>query len=364
MSVALLYEPIYLIVVVLLTFMAMGQYSQKAIENQVRRNTSQSEIAFILAIAFSLAIGLRPQSKVFVDMMNYVQMYNVNRGEVFTFDWGLDNKIYDNLFLFWASNDIGITSFFLLIAFVYFMGIFIASKKMFPKDTLLAYVMYLGAFSTFSYSVNGAKAGAAAALFLVALAYRERAMVSILIALLSYGAHHSMQVVVVAYILTFFFKNPKHYLYGWLVCFMMGLLHITFFQEFFGGLTDEQGAGYLLNDSPDEISGFRIDFILYSALPIFLGYRIINKYKIQSKFYIQIINLYTLTNSVWLLCLYGTSINRIAYLSWLMYPFVLLYPFVNLVWSNRQMGYLKYVVYGHLGFTLFMQFIYYGFIHG
>lgn len=364
MSIALLYEPIYLIVVAILTFIAMGQYNQKTIENQARIYTTRYPIALFIAIVLIIVIGFRPQTSVFVDMVNYISIYNAFQGESFVFDFDAENIIFDNIFHYWASNRLGITSFFVLISAIYWGGLLVACKKLFPRDTLLAYVMYLGAFSTFSYGVNGIKAGAAAAVFLIALAYRERVFLSLLIALISYGCHHAMQVVVVAYIITFFFKNPKYYLYGWIVCFMMGLLHITFFQEFFGGLTDEQGQMYLINDGPDEISGFRIDFILYSALPVFLGYRIIKKYNIQSKFYIQIINLYTLVNGVWLLCLYANDINRIAYLSWLMYPFVLLYPFVNLNWSKRQGTYLKYTVFGHLGFTLFMFFIYYGLIRG
>jgi hypothetical protein len=51
---------------------------------------------------------------------------------------------------------------------------------------------------------------------------------------------------------------------------------------------------------------------------------------------------------------------NVAYLSWFLYPIVLLYPFVNIYWSNRQYTYLKYVVWGHLGFTLFMTVIFYG----
>ena len=359
---ALLYEPIYLIVVAILTFIAMGQYNKKTIDNQARKNTSQYTIALFVAITLIVVIGFRPQTKVFVDMVNYVSLYNAFQGDRFVFDVDEENIIFDNLFHCWASNRLGITYFFVLIAATYFLGLLVACKKLFPRDTLLAYVMYLGAFSTFSYSVNGIKAGAAAAVFLIALAFRERVLLSLFLAIVSFGCHHAMQVVVVAYIITFFFKNPKYYMYGWIMCFMMGLLHITFFQEFFGGLTDEQGQMYLINDGPDEISGFRIDFILYSAIPVFLGYRIIKKYDIQSFFYIQIFNLYTLVNAVWLLCLYANDINRIAYLSWLMYPFVLLYPFVNLNWSKRQGTYLKYVVFGHLGFTLFMFFIYNGFI--
>ena len=106
------------------------------------------------------------------------------------------------------------------------------------------------------------------------------------------------------------------------------------------------------------VSGFRPDFILYSAVPIIIGYYLINTKKIKDKTYHFLWCVYTLTNCVFLLCTYGSFINRIAYLSWLMLPFVLLYPYTNINWSKQQNEYLRYIIWGHLGFSLFMFFIY------
>ena len=119
----------------------------------------------------------------------------------------------------------------------------------------------------------------------------------------------------------------------------------------FAGYTDEHGASYLkiqTGDTAKNVSGFRPDFILYSAIPIIIGYYLITVKKIKSERFIFLWCVYTLTNCVFLLCTYGSFINRIAYLSWLMIPFVLLYPFTNIRWSNQQDQYLRYVVLGHL----------------
>jgi hypothetical protein len=165
-----------------------------------------------------------------------------------------------------------------------------------------------------------------------------------------------------AFIIPHFYKNPKVYLYGWFFCLLMAALHVTIFMRIFSGYTDDQGIGYLQAGAEyveKDVSGFRPDFYLYSAIPIFVGYYLIVMKRIKSDMYIFLWSVYTLTNAVFLLCTYGSYINRIAYLSWLMLPFVLLYPFVNVLWSNRQHEYLIYVVFGHLGFLLFMFFIYY-----
>lgn len=165
-----------------------------------------------------------------------------------------------------------------------------------------------------------------------------------------------MTLVIATYFIVLFVKNPKYYFVGWIMCLIIAALHITYFQVLFAGFTDEHGAEYLLGGRN---SGFRPDFILYSAAPIYLGYLAIYQYKFQSVLYSFLLRLYIMTNAMWLLCMYANFTNRIAYLSWFMYPIVLLYPFVSRDKNQVQGNYLRYVVYGHLAFTLFMKFVYY-----
>lgn len=351
------YQSIYLVIVLILSVIAMSQYSSGVLNRVDRKSTANVPLTFCVVLFMILFIGFRPIHDVFYDTVNYANSYSYLWGTVFNFEWETENLIYDNLLSFMACHCIPIELFFLTIAVVYFSGIFIACNRLFPKDVLLAFVVYLAAFSTFSYATNGIKAGAAASLFLVALAHCDRKLISILIALITYGMHHSMTLVIVAYTIVMFIKNPKYHFIIWGFSFIMAALHITWFQHFFAGFTDEHGAGYLLSERN---SGFRIDFIVYSAVPVIIGYYMIYKQKLQSNMYNVILSLYLLTNSVWMLCMYSDFTNRISYLSWFLYPIVLLYPFVNIYWSNRQYTYLKYVVWGHLGFTLFMTVIFYG----
>jgi hypothetical protein len=236
---------------------------------------------------------------------------------------------------------------------------------MFPRDTLIAYLVFLAAFSTFSYGTNGVKAGAAAAIFLMALSYRENLKICIPLILVSWGFHHSMIMVVVAFVLTLIYKNPKVYFAGWCFCLLVAAAHISFFQELFGGILsdsgDNRGADYLTDNSDwGGKSGFRIDFVFYSALPILVGYWAVYKKRLQlSKMYTCLLNLYMTLNGTWMLCMYASFTNRIAYLSWFLYPIVLIYPFLNENWGASRYKTLSKVVLAHLGFTLFMTFIYY-----
>ena len=359
---ASLYQTLYLFVVSVLTIVAYFQYQSRNGLNEYRHSHTDFT-GGSLVILLVVFIGLRPFSgRHFVDMGNYITHYMVfHEGVPFHFNWGTDNFLFDNLFAWWGSEWLGYTSFFLFIAAIYFCAAYLGIRKLFPNHRLTAYLVFLAAFSTFSYGTNGIKAGAAASLFILAMGYRENLKVCIPLVLLSWGFHHSMVMVVASFVLTLFVKNPKYYFYGWVFCFLMAALHITAFQHFFSGFTTEQGAGYLLTESgiEDEQGGFRIDFILYSAIPVLVGYYAVFKKKIRlSPLYKDLLNLYLCLNGLWMLCMYANFTNRIAYLSWFLYPIVLIYPFLQERWGKSRYKTFGLVMLGHLGFTLFMNIIY------
>ena len=237
---------------------------------------------------------------------------------------------------------------------------------MFPRDTLAAYLVFLAAFSTFSYGTNGIKAGAAGAIFLMAMSYRDNLKICIPLIFVSWGFHHSMIMTVVAFALTLIYKNPKVYFAGWCFCLLIAMAHITFFQELFAGILsdsgDSSGANYLyaVDSEWGGKGGFRVDFVIYSAMPILVGYWAVYKKRLQlSKIYTCLLNLYMTLNGTWMLCMYASFTNRIAYLSWFLYPVVLIYPYLNENWGPRRYKDFSMVMLAHLGFTLFMMFIYY-----
>ena len=362
---AWLYEYIYLLLIMVLTLYQYSRYSRysRYSWSRVLRPASQNNLsALILAIGLAIFIGFRPVSRLFGDTVNYNRYYQYILGERFVFDWDATDIVFENLLTYFASLSIDVKYFFLLIAAIYFGGMFIACRKLFPRDAMYALLVILGAFSTFSYGVNGIRAGAAASIFLIAIAYKDKRLLSYLLMALSYGIHHSMQVLIIAYIVVSLVKQPKYYLWLWVFSFIMALLHVSFFQHLFAGFTDEAGAGYLVFDATEEsvyITGFRLDFIIYSAMPILVGYYLIFKRKLQSERFNFIYNLYVLANSVWLLCIYASYTNRIAYLSWQLLPIVLIYPFFNEKLYPQQYKQANYIALAHLAFTLFMALIYY-----
>ena len=356
---AFLYEYIYSILILIFSLFVFKKYRMANYDVPPTVNDSQVGIFVLFLILF---IGLRQSDIVFVDTIFYYDVI-VNRSVVFNgIDYEVENLIFDNVLNYFAANKWDYHVFFLIVATIYFWGFYVATKKMFPRDTYLAYLVFLAAFSTFSYSVNGIKAGAAAAIFMIGIAYREKLLLSLLFIFLSWGIHHSMSFPIAVYAVVTFYNKPKYYFYFWAFCLTMAALHITTFQEIFAGYTNEKGAQYLVTTGEEwkGRGGFRLDFILYSAMPVLLGWYATQKLRIDDKKYNFLLCYYLLSNSIWLLCMYVNYNNRIAYLSWFIYPFVLIFPILECNWKRtKYQDIAKYASY-HLYFTLFMVFVYYG----
>lgn len=358
-----IYQYIYLAFVAIVTFVSIGKYKRYPLEANVNQKSSTGAELLLVAV-MTLFIGLRPISDVFVDMSAYNFNYQRLQDSAFFFTWETDNKIFDNFFNWWGCSGFDLHLFFLIMAAIYFGGGYIGIKRLFREYAMIAYVVFLGAFSTFSYSTNGIKAGAATSLFIMALGYMGKKTLCVALMLLSLGFHHSMIMPIAAFVLTIFFKNPKWYYYGWFACFLLAVFHVTYFQFLFGGMADEQGASYLMaTEATSEAHiGFRPDFVLYSAVPVWIGYQIEMRRDIKlSNTYHTLMHFYLATNAIWMLCMYAEFNNRIAYLSWFVYPIVIIFPFLDdkNTDPHRFIKMRKVVVY-HLGFTMFMTFIYYG----
>lgn len=356
---ASIYQYIYLVIVAIITFAYISRYKSPTFKPSTSNGGE-----LLLVIAMILFFGLRPISGHFVDMSAYAFNLDRLRGETFWFTWDTDNKIFDNLLMWWGANGFDKQLFFLMMATIYMGCAYIGIKRLFSNHAFLAFVVFLAGFSTFSYGTNGIKAGAAASIFIMALGYWDKLYVCIPLMLVSLGFHHSMIMPIAAFVVTVFFKNPKWFYIGWFVCFIMALLHITYFQFLFGSMADEQGAGYLMatEQTSEAHIGFRPDFVLYSAMPVVIGYLFEMKRKVRlSKTYITLMHFYLMTNSIWMLCMYASFNNRIAYLSWFVYPLVIIYPFVDVYNKdvNKNKKLRKAVIY-HLAFTMFMVFVYYG----
>ena len=155
--------------------------------------------------------------------------------------------------------------------------------------------------------------------------------------------------------------------------------------NFFAGLGfDDRMATY--GNSTDQYAdsfsstGFRWDFLAYSAMPVWLTWYVTKKAEKERSMYgdtieeaetnitgagriadahsMRVFNIlattYILANSFWVMVIKAAFSNRFAYLSWFLYPVVLAYAVIRLhIWpdQDRKAGLILLL---HAGFTIIM----------
>lgn len=352
------YETTYLMVLLLFTLYLTIQYNGYNIK-RIKSRTEESFLpAFLLYVLITLFIGLRPASSVFVDMMTYKMQF-----EQFASmdDYQPHEDVLFRYFQYFSSKIMSSSQWFTIVASLYFGLMLWACRRLFPKDTMLSFIVCLSAFSCFAYGTNGLRNGIATSIALLALTYNNRKFLALVLLLIASYIHSSMYLVLCVASISYFYKSTKVYLVFWVVSIFLSLLFSSFFQSFFAGFIEGRRATYLTLESDvyGGKGGFRLDFLLYSAMPILTGYYFVIKKKFNDEKYKWILNTYILANTFWLLVMKASFSNRFAYLSWFLYAVVLIYPFLKAYKINAQYQKMSIVALLHLGFTLAMHFIHY-----
>lgn len=346
-----LYYTVYLLIIFALTALAVRERHSPTLKERYGG-------ALLLCLFMTWFIGNRPIHTAFYDMLYYAFEFVFER-KWHGFDWNTENRIFDNLFAYLADGaKIKVFDFFKIMAALYFIPMYFGVIKIIPNHKLLAFLIYLGGYITFSFGTNGMKNGVGFSFALLAIAYHKNLRLALFFLICAWGFHHAMNMIAGVFILATYVKNTKWYFYAWVACFFIALLHIETFQGLLSGFADTKSASYLSTSEESFTKGFRLDFIIYSAMPILIGYYLKFKCEWENPTYDFLLRMYIGANSLWLLCMYASFTNRIASMSWFFYPLVLTYPgFMiedkkNFVYKNRNL-----IIMGHLFFTMFMYFV-------
>lgn len=372
---AVLYNSIYVSVLFGICLIIAINYSFSTTNEKL---TAHSPIAHICAFTFTalviLFIGFRPISRVFVDMPMYSHVYNniydgtlssVNdaRGEWLFYAYGN-----------WCKR-IGLsdTMYIFSISVIYFGLMLVACWQLMRNNLFVAILFCLASFSCFAYGVNGMRNGMACSLVMVGISLlsgkRWEQILALVLMFCAFSIHRSTALPCICAISAWLFiKDTKWAIYFWFASILISFVAGNYVTEFFVNLGfDERMEEYANLDEEGQImasenvkAGFRIDFILYSIMPILMVWYVTIKRNFKDLTYHIIATTYILANAFWVMVIRSEQSNRFAYLSWFLYPIVIAYPLLRMkIWDNqdRKTG-LILLLYS--GFTFFMNFIYYG----
>lgn len=359
---AKLYHPIFLILSAILTIYYYSQLQQGIGLNNKKRGYG---IMLFYAIAFIIVVGLRPVSGFyFGDTGNYAVGFEHLQGTPF-FDVE-DERIFHYLTWFCAQT-VDVHVYFLIVEILYIVPVLIACKKISPTNPEVMMLFFMTAFSFFSYGTNGIRNGMACSLVILAIAYAsdKRLIGKIIAALLvfiAYGCHKSTVLPIASMIVCLFFKNTRLIIYFWILSIGISLVAGGSVEAFFTSLGfDDRMSEYSSSNVDESLfssTGFRWDFLLYSAMPIILGWYAIFKRGIVSEKYSYLLNIYILCNAFWVMMIRASYSNRFAYLSWFIYPIVLAYPLLNFkVFKKGNNQKVALILIAHTAFTIIMSFM-------
>lgn len=319
-------------------------------------------IIFIFAWLF---IGERPitrsgDTKLYTEMFNLIQngywdsLSQANKASEFF--WSYVEQI--------CLDTTDASGWLMTIAFFYIGGICFAAWKWFKRHFTLATFFFLTAFSFWGYGTNGIRNGMATSLVLTGLACVTPNMQknwmklapSIILILLGCLTHNSMYLILATATIAFFFPSRKNAFTIWLVCLIVSPVSSNIAINIFGSFIDDQRlVNYGTQTVSEEIfsrTGWRWDFILYSAMPVLLGWYVVFKKKYYDWTYQFILNIYIYANAFWLLINSVAYSNRFAYLSWFLYPVVLLMPLVRFKLWKSQGLYTGLILIASIIFTI------------
>ena len=325
------------------------------------KGTSVSFPSIVTVILATIYIGTRPITS-YADTNLYTMMFNLVQSGVWSELPGIATEPFWN-YVEWICIDLTDASGWLfVIATFYVLGMSIAAYRWFPRHTFIAIIFLFTAFSFWGYATNGIRNGMATSIAMLGLSFFSRTKKEMIIGyallILASMTHKACLLTIVAATGALFLKNTKINISFWLFCILLGLLFQSQFKSLFSGLIDDgRMANYLNQDVSTEMFsqvGFRWDFLLYSALPILIGWIVFSKNKIIDKTYAFILHTYIFSNAFWVLINTAAYSNRFAYLSWFLYPIVLIYPFCKFKFLQNQSVVLGLLLICMTAFTYFM----------
>ena len=264
-----------------------------------------------------------------------------------------------DIFMKFCSGFMTANFFFLTCAFLYIYPLYAVCKKWFKEYWFYAFLLLVTSFSFWAYGTNGIRNGIAGSLFLLGIS-RNRRIWQIAILFVAISIHKTMMLPLMGFILAQFYNKPKYMIGFWILCIPLSLVGGGFWEVLFAslGFGDDRlsylTAGNVNNDNFSS-TGFRWDFLAYSATAVFAGWYFIIKKNFKDQTYYFLFNTYIFANAFWILVIRANFSNRFAYLSWFMMALVIVYPLITTQFFKKQSRIFAKVLVVYFLFTYLLN---------
>lgn len=329
-------------------------------------------VSILLTLFLILFLGMRPLTDQFADTWLYAFGYDamINGNATSYVDASNGEWLWNSMMYLFARSHIDVHFFFLFVEVFYLGLMLLCCWLLFPNNTFIALLFFIGSYSTYSYGINGIRNGLACSVVIMSVALtvtgrKPERIAGLLLALLAIAIHRSTALPIVAlYAAVFLIKSPKYAIYFWIASIFISLIAGTQIGNFFSALDfDDRMASYFQGQSNTEVmssfshTGFRWDFLLYSSVPVLWSWYLTMKRNFFDRGFNIIAVTYILANSFWIMVIRAAFSNRFAYLSWFLYPLVICYPLLRFnIWPDQDRK-TAYILMAYFAFSYFMFLI-------
>lgn len=365
---ATLYSPIYNWLIFGLCMIVVFRNYNVEDNRLIYAPTSLPISAILLTLFLILLIGMRPSSYVFGDSYFYEHTYRT-----FATDYvapSLSSEwIWHNMNTWCKDMGLSVYNFFLIVDIFYFGLMLFCCWRLCPNNAWIAVLFFFASFSCYTYSVNGIRNGMGTSIVLLAVTLLTekdwKKYISIPLMLIAFGIHRSTSLPSIAAIAAaFVIKEPKYAIRFWIASIIISLIVGNYIGNIFAGLgfDDRMDSYFQGQENIREMSrfsgtGFRFDFLLYSAMPVLMAWYVTVKRNFKDRAYNIIAITYILANAFWIMVIRAAYSNRFAYLSWFIYPLVICYPLLRMnIWEDQDKKTAQ-ILLAYAGFTFFMFLI-------
>lgn len=341
----------------------IGSNGQKILRSE---GSAMQGVSLLLTVILAVYIGLRPDF--YGDMAAYTNSYkniiNDYAPVSYKTEW-----LWVNINYFFKKLGFTVYEFDLMVSIGYYAGMFLFLLLVTPKNLWMGVLFFYISFSCFSYGTNGIRNGLACSMELIAIGLltregRERYL-SLIFMYIAFSIHRSTALPsAMALASLFLIKDTKIAVRLWVLSIPLSLAAGPMITNFFASIGFDDRLTRYSSAGEDEMgqfsqTGFRLDFIFYSIWPVIMAWYVTQKRFFTDKVYSLIANTYILSNAFWILVIRAAFSNRFAYLSWFIYPIVILYPLVRFnLWKDQDRK-TAIILFLYSGFSFFMFFIYY-----
>lgn len=327
-------------------------------------------MTFAVVVVYILFLGFRDPYdwKYFSDNVMYTHVYNHYGDEMQTAD--VTNEwLWDYIIYVCRSFNLEVNHYLLIIEALYIGFMFLACHRLMRHNVWIAILFCLTSYSFYGYAVNGLRNGMACSMLTYAIALmtdkkKFLVAVGIVLGILCMGIHRSTTLPLLCAIagLTVI-KRPSWAIGFWVASILISLVAGNAVGDFFANLGFDDRERYFTDASTSFVAsefsstGFRFDFLLYSAMPVLMVWYTTVKRNFNDKAYNIIAITYILANAFWIMVIRAQYSNRFAYLSWFLYPIVIAYPLLRFKMWDDQDRKTAIILALYAGFKVFMDLI-------